>query len=799
MASDIYYWLIELTVTDAAGLSTKDSAKIFPDRTPLILAVSPMNEATGVATGTNITATFNEPIHPSSVTGTTFQLKDAGNNIIPAAISTSGDNIILDPSAPLAYSTEFNVYIKGGAYGVKDFAGNPLTNDYSWSFTTAADNDPPIVTSVSPGNGATGVITGTAITVNFSEAINASTATGSTVQLRDPGNNLVSAAISASGNQVTVTPSSALTGSTVYTATITGGASGIKDLAGNALVNNYSWSFTTAVVDITPPVVSAVLPANGATGVSTVTPITVNFSEAINASTATGSTVQLRDPGNNLVSTTISAFGSQVILGPSVELDVLTVYTVTITGGASGVKDLAGNALAANYSWTFTTAAVASQPLTIQSFSTKAGTAATVHSLTGVPAGALLVLTTTVDAVPSDCSVSSSPALTWTKRVDAGAASSDNAEIWTAVYSAGGAITVTANWGDDNSQSSVCYVVLNAEPVLGGASGTAVLQSSPSVTVTTTRENSIIFGCTADWRAINGATRTLRDAATERYYFKDGHFTTYHYTKATTVIGAYTEGVSFPTGQQASTSLLEIRGIPAIPPTITSQPASQTKCAGATASFTSAANGTPAPTVQWQVSTNGTTWTNITGATNATLSFATTTADNNKQYRAVWTNSGGSINSNAAILTVNAIPPAPGVSVANNCGNSVLTAIGTIGSLLWSNGASTPSITVTAPGTYTLTQTVNGCTSAAGSGVAAPKATPVLSSNLTATATSGAAFTYNASSTIAGTTFAWSRATVTGISNGAANGTGNINETLVNTTALTGKCYLCIYFDSQWL
>ena len=126
IGGDVYYWLIELTVTDAAGLSTKDSAKIFPDRTPLILAISPMNGATGVATGTNITATFNEPIHPSSVTGTTFQLKDAGNNIIPAAISVSGDQIILDPSSALAYSTVFTVNIKGGAYGVKDFAGNAI-------------------------------------------------------------------------------------------------------------------------------------------------------------------------------------------------------------------------------------------------------------------------------------------------------------------------------------------------------------------------------------------------------------------------------------------------------------------------------------------------------------------------------------------------------------------------------------------------------------------------------------------------------------------------------------------------
>jgi hypothetical protein len=70
-----------------------------------------------------------------------------------------------------------------------------------------------------------------------------------------------------------------------------------------------------------------------------------------------------------------------------------------------------------------------------------------------------------------------------------------------------------------------------------------------------------------------------------------------------------------------------------------------------------------------------------------------------------------------------------------------------------------------------------------GSGVAAPKATPVLSGNLAASTASGTAFSYNAASTIAGTTFAWSRASVTGISNPAANGTGNINETLANTTS----------------
>jgi hypothetical protein len=106
--------------------------------------------------------------------------------------------------------------------------------------------------------------------------------------------------------------------------------------------------------------------------------------------------------------------------------------------------------------------------------------------------------------------------------------------------------------------------VLNAEATLAGAFATAVLQSAPSVTITTTRENSIIFGCSADWKAIDGATRTLRDAATERFYFKDGNFTTYHYTKTASPIAAYTEGVSLPTGQQASTALLEIRSAAAV-------------------------------------------------------------------------------------------------------------------------------------------------------------------------------------------------------------------------------------------
>jgi hypothetical protein len=66
------------------------------------------------------------------------------------------------------------------------------------------------------------------------------------------------------------------------------------------------------------------------------------------------------------------------------------------------------------------------------------------------------------------------------------------------------------------------------------------------------------------------------------------------------------------------------------------------------------------------------------------------------------------------------------VNVVDNCGSSDLTASNYTGQLLWSNSETTPSINVTTGGTYTVNQTVNGCVSPNGSGVAAPKTIPTV-------------------------------------------------------------------------
>ena len=99
-------------------------------------------------------------------------------------------------------------------------------------------------------------------------------------------------------------------------------------------------------------------------------------------------------------------------------------------------------------------------------------------------------------------------------------------------------------------------------------------------------------------------------------------------------------------------------------PQVTKDPLNQTVGAGGTATFTAAATGTPAPTVQWQVSTNGgASFSNVPGAISTTLSFTTSASQNGYQYRAVFTNTGGSATTKAATLTVNAIPTVVSFSV----------------------------------------------------------------------------------------------------------------------------------------
>jgi Domain of unknown function (DUF4082)/Bacterial Ig-like domain/Bacterial Ig domain len=113
-----------------------------------------------------------------------------------------------------------------------------------------------------------------------------------------------------------------------------------------------------AGVDTTAPQVTVLGPAPGAGEVSAGVTVGATFSEAMAAASLSSSSVELRDGSGAPVPATISynAAERRLSLAPAGELAPSTLYSATIKGGAGGAADLAGNPLAHDTIWSFTTA-----------------------------------------------------------------------------------------------------------------------------------------------------------------------------------------------------------------------------------------------------------------------------------------------------------------------------------------------------------------------------------------------------------------------------------------------------------
>src|SRR5271166_1521835 len=108
---------------------------------------------------------------------------------------------------------------------------------------------------------------------------------------------------------------------------------------------------------LTVPMVSAVSPANVGVGVGISAKVAATFNEGMNRTTINANTFQLRDSSNNLIPAyiTYNAADNTATLDANAPLAYSAPYTASIQGGSTGVKDTSGNAMAANYSWSFTT------------------------------------------------------------------------------------------------------------------------------------------------------------------------------------------------------------------------------------------------------------------------------------------------------------------------------------------------------------------------------------------------------------------------------------------------------------
>jgi hypothetical protein len=139
---------------------------------------------------------------------------------------------------------------------------------------------------------------------------------------------------------------------------------GANKLMQTGVNSGYGKVTITYTPDTTSPTVkqdaTSPTPQPGATGVRRTTTVKASFSEAVQASTLTSNVQLFSGKSTKPIKATLSVDPptdepTSVTLTPASKLDAKTKYTAKIKGGAAGVKDLAGNPLASDYSWSFTT------------------------------------------------------------------------------------------------------------------------------------------------------------------------------------------------------------------------------------------------------------------------------------------------------------------------------------------------------------------------------------------------------------------------------------------------------------
>ena len=219
------------------------------------------------------------------------------------------------------------------------------------------DTAEPTISSLNPANGASGVPTTANLGAAFSEPVAFGTGfitirqtTGGTpvasYDVASPPANLT-----LSGSTLTINPTADLAASTGYYVEID--ATAIDDLAGNSFAGisgSTTWGFTTNAPETTPPTISSLNPANGASGIPTTANFVATFSEPVAfgtgfitiRETAGGTSVASYDVANPPANLTLS--GTTLTINPTADLAFSTGYYVEIDPTA--IDDHAGNSFA---------------------------------------------------------------------------------------------------------------------------------------------------------------------------------------------------------------------------------------------------------------------------------------------------------------------------------------------------------------------------------------------------------------------------------------------------------------------
>jgi len=210
---------------------------------PTVSGTLPANGATGVSPYQPLYATFSEPISPTTINATTFQVTGPGGAVAgTVAYDAANKQATFTPATALNPNSAYTANLTAG---IKDFSNNALV-PYVWSFNTgSADVTPPAVTGRVPGVGATNVALNANIVVTFSESLKPATIIAGNFALVGSYGAVPwdSITYDMPTSRLTLNPGGLLLPETVYTFTIT---PAVTDWAGLAVVPaDRNWSFTT--------------------------------------------------------------------------------------------------------------------------------------------------------------------------------------------------------------------------------------------------------------------------------------------------------------------------------------------------------------------------------------------------------------------------------------------------------------------------------------------------------------------------------------------------------------------------
>ncbi|MBK7862118.1 MAG: Ig-like domain-containing protein [Archangiaceae bacterium] len=312
---------------------------------PAVTAVVPANAATAISGNAAVKVTFSEVMDEAKVTSATaFEVK-SGTSAIAGTRSwdDATRTATFQPTGAFPGGAVISVHL---STAVTDPSGIPLAQAFDSQFTVS---NAPSVSSSAPSPNDVGVPLGQAVSLSFSTMMDPASLVAANVWVEDAAGTKLPATYTAASTGLTLAPSAMLRESSVYTVVVT---PAVRSSTGVAFAAEYRFSFTTSGV---PPVVVSTTPGDGAGGVSVSSTVSVDFGEPMATATFTPATFTLSDGANELPGAVTALGDHTLVFTPSAKLRPQHTFTGTVT---SGVTDVAGNALAAPFRFSFTTEGV---------------------------------------------------------------------------------------------------------------------------------------------------------------------------------------------------------------------------------------------------------------------------------------------------------------------------------------------------------------------------------------------------------------------------------------------------------